>query len=109
MKKAKIIYNPVSGDGGFKNHLDRVVEIFQENGYLVELNRTSKHSSIEDFFSNPMDEDNTILIAAGGDGTVSQIVNTMMNKQIQAPLGIIPVGTANDLGYFLGMPKDIDE
>ena len=42
MKKAKLIYNPVSGDGGFKHHLDAVVDIFQERGYLVELNRTSK-------------------------------------------------------------------
>lgn len=46
MKKAKLIYNPVSGDGGFKHHLDAVVDIFQERGYLVELNRTSKNTNL---------------------------------------------------------------
>ncbi len=109
MKKAKLIYNPVSGDGGFKHHLDAVVDIFQERGYLVELNRTSKNTNLGDFFKAPIDEANTIIIAAGGDGTVSQVVNRMMDKKISAPLGIIPVGTANDLASFLGMSKDIHE
>ena len=62
-----------------------------------------------DFFKAPIDEANTIIIAAGGDGTVSQVVNRMMDKKISAPLGIIPVGTANDLASFLGMSKDIHE
>ena len=40
MKRIKLIYNPISGDGGFRNELDLVIKIFQESGYIVELLRT---------------------------------------------------------------------
>lgn len=48
------------------------------------------------------------LICAGGDGTVSAIVRTMMEKGInpvQIPLVILPLGTGNDIGNSLHMNK----
>ncbi len=108
MKRVKLIYNPVSGDRSFRNQLDRVVEIFQGSGYYVEIFRTSKDKKItlEDFLSQGIDTD-TFIAISGGDGTVSQVINIMMARNIQVPLGIFPMGTSNDLGEFLGMPKNI--
>lgn len=110
MKRIKLIYNPISGDGGFKNELDFVIQSFQENGYLVEMLRTDRNGIEYDFFKQSISSwDNTIIVVAGGDGTVSQVVNIMLKNQIQAPLGIIPMGTANDLGSYLGMSRNIQE
>lgn len=110
MKRVKLIYNPISGDGGFKNELDVVIKTFQENGYLVEMLRTDKDEINGHFFKQSISSmDNTIIVIAGGDGTISQVVNIMMKNHIQAPLGIIPVGTANDLASYLGMSKNIQE
>lgn len=108
MKRVKLIYNPVSGDRSFRNQLDQVVEIFQGSGYYVEIFRTNKDQkiSLEYFLSQGMDA-HTIIVVSGGDGTVSQVINIMMAQNIQVPLGIFPMGTSNDLGEFLGMPKNI--
>ena len=44
------------------------------------------------------------VIAVGGDGTVCEVANGLAHSQ--TPLGIIPVGTANDLSHNLGIPHD---
>ncbi len=53
------------------------------------------------------------IIAAGGDGSISEVVNGML-KGVQSahldrlpPLGIMPVGSANDLAVNLGIPLDL--
>ena len=48
------------------------------------------------------------VIAVGGDGLVSEVVNGLLAAQNQkARLGIIPCGTGNDLARMLGLPRDI--
>ncbi len=46
-----------------------------------------------------------VIIAAGGDGTVSAVANGMIH--VEARLGIIPLGTANVLARELGIPLEI--
>src|SRR5947208_762339 len=45
-----------------------------------------------------------LIIAAGGDGTVHRVANGIMRRETE--LGILPVGTANDLANFVGVPQD---
>lgn len=47
-----------------------------------------------------------LVIAAGGDGTVSALANVMVGTDI--PLGIIPLGTANVLARELKIPVDLE-
>ncbi|MEJ2758952.1 MAG: diacylglycerol kinase family lipid kinase [Anaerolineales bacterium] len=58
------------------------------------------------------------LIAAGGDGTFSEVVNGLMQAASSTesfpngpvgPVGFVPFGTANDLTDMLGIPRDLDE
>lgn len=46
------------------------------------------------------------LILAGGDGTLNAAARGLVATGL--PLGILPVGTANDLARTLGLPEDID-
>ena len=46
------------------------------------------------------------VIAAGGDGTVNEVLNGLAGYDV--PLGIIPVGTANDFARQAGIPRDAD-
>lgn len=54
------------------------------------------------------------LIAAGGDGTIGEVVNGMAravgsDEAGIGPLGILPLGSANDLAFSLGLPLDLME
>ena len=46
-----------------------------------------------------------LVVAAGGDGTINAIANGLADTGV--PLGIIPLGTANDLARELGIPGDV--
>lgn len=46
------------------------------------------------------------VVVAGGDGTVNAAVNGLMEANRQVPLGIVPLGTANDAAVSLGLPAD---
>lgn len=45
-----------------------------------------------------------MIVVAGGDGTISAVINTMMQQPRRPPLGLIPLGTANNLCRALGVP-----
>jgi YegS/Rv2252/BmrU family lipid kinase len=46
-----------------------------------------------------------LIIAAGGDGTISEVVNGMANSHV--PLGILPAGTANVLAHEIGLKRNV--
>jgi diacylglycerol kinase (ATP) len=56
----------------------------------------------------------TTIVAAGGDGTIGEVVNGMIRdwdgeSKIPAMLGILPLGSANDFVFGLGLPSDLKE
>ncbi|KUO49099.1 MAG: hypothetical protein APF76_10390 [Desulfitibacter sp. BRH_c19] len=101
-----LIYNPVAGEGAFKENLDTVVHQLQKNGYQVVVHRTSQNDEIDIILHNYKNCIDTI-VAAGGDGTIHKVVNGIFKAGItDIPLGIIPVGTSNDIANYLGIPTN---
>jgi diacylglycerol kinase (ATP) len=52
------------------------------------------------------------IIAAGGDGLISEVVNGLHRANPEGPIGplaVMPLGTANDLATNLSLPTDLDE
>lgn len=52
-------------------------------------------------------KDADLVILGGGDGTMNAAARGLVEAQI--PLGILPLGTANDLARTLGIPEDLNE
>lgn len=48
------------------------------------------------------------VVAAGGDGTVTEVVDGLAAGGARARLGILPLGTGNDLARALAIPLDVD-
>lgn len=105
MKKAKIIYNPYSGDKSFKQKLDLVTEKLQAGGYEVTFCRTTSVENIYESVGTSKRFD--IIVVSGGDGTINHVVNAMIQNDINVPLGIFPSGTANDFAVHLKIPKNV--
>ncbi len=49
------------------------------------------------------------IVAAGGDGTLNEVVNGISAKRSSVRLGLIPLGTGNDFARTLGIPTDIGD
>lgn len=108
MKKIKFIYNPFSGENAIISDIDTVIKTHQKEGYIVVPHRISFDIEIDRAFED-IDDTYSYVIVAGGDGTVDTVVNYMKQNNIDLPLAILPVGTANDFAKFIGMPQDVEE
>lgn len=107
MKKVKFIYNPYSGENAILDKLDKIIKIHQESGYTIIPYRIERDVDVIKAFEDFKESSYYYVLIAGGDGTIDTVVNAMAKCGISIPIGILPVGTANDFGKFLGMPSDI--
>ncbi|MGM9977336.1 MAG: YegS/Rv2252/BmrU family lipid kinase [Clostridium sp.] len=108
MKKVRFIYNPFSGEGSILNKIDKIIEMHEERDYQIVPFRISKNKGIKEALEI-VDESYSYILIAGGDGTVDILINAMKEKGLNLPIGILPVGTANDFGKFINMPQDIEK
>lgn len=113
-EKEKVIlyYNPNSGNGLFKNYIDRIIERTEEAGKLLVPLRAFGDVGIYEFLADikasPESGRYTRIMAAGGDGTINLCVNAMIANDMHIPLAVLPAGTANDFAYYFGIPQDIE-
>jgi YegS/Rv2252/BmrU family lipid kinase len=108
MKKVRFIYNPYSGENNIVNELDNVIRLHQEANLTIVPYRIQKGRDLAEAL-DIIDETYSYILIAGGDGTVDSLVNAMKQRNVNLPIGILPVGTANDFGKFINMPADIEE
>ncbi|TGE38924.1 diacylglycerol kinase family lipid kinase [Desulfosporosinus fructosivorans] len=108
-KRIRLVYNPYAGRRKLTAQLDTVIRIFQESGHEVSIHRASSPEDVEEIAAQSADVDR--LVIAGGDGSIHQAVNGLLRipTEKRPVLGILPVGTANDLAYALHLPKSIPE
>ena len=90
MKSAVFLYNTQSGKCKIGHCTDSICTVFRAYGYEITPQPI-------DFEANPFDgnEQISLMVVAGGDGTVNYVVNSMKSKGLDIPLGVIPAGTAN--------------
>lgn len=106
--KVLLIYNPHSGNRTFKNNLDCILEKFEEKDYLVIPYRINENCDLSELFQKIDPAEFKKILIAGGDGTIHQVVNVLMSKEINIPIGIYPMGTANDFAQNFDLPSDIE-
>ncbi len=107
--RVKVILNPYGGrlDAHAKTAL--VEQALQTAGldYHLELTQYAGHAI--ELARQAADEGWPVVVAAGGDGTIHGVINGLLQsarKNQTATLGIIPMGTANDLADALNLPRE---
>lgn len=109
MRRARLVYNPVAGKKALAAKLDNLVSIFQSRGWQLVPYRTTGAEGKNMFAKMFQEERDDAIIVAGGDGTVHQVINGLLQAEAHTPLGIIPVGTSNDFAVHLNLPSDIEK
>jgi diacylglycerol kinase (ATP) len=108
MKRARIIYNPTSGRELFKKHLPEVLVRLEQAGYETSCHATTGEGDATDAARQAVERKFDLVIAAGGDGTINEVVNGIAEQNYRPKVGIIPVGTTNDFARAIGVPRSID-
>ena len=92
-----VIVNPTAGRGG---KLGACLEALSARGCSLYIEATQAAGDAERIAREADAGAFDAVIAAGGDGTVHEIVNGLIGKRL--PLGLIPLGTANVLAAEIG-------
>jgi len=100
---AVIIGNPNSGRAGDEGYLERFAKILRSGGLTVEVLNTEHPNHATELTSLA---GNRLIVAAGGDGTVNEVLNGLSPE---STLAILPLGTANVLARELGLPLDAEQ
>ena len=107
MRQALIIVNPVAGKGKALAVKDKLLNELDKAKILYEIVISSYEGEIEKISLNVDIAKFTEIIALGGDGTVVEVLNGIVNKKIK--LGIVPIGTGNDFFRSIQPKIDIDD
>lgn len=103
--KIILVYNPNAGHGKSKKVLPQVEALFNEYAIEFDLFLTDYPQHAIDIVKNIEFESYDGIVAAGGDGTLFEVLNGYFkNKSVKRiPLGIIPVGTGNSFSLDLDL------
>ena len=112
-RRIAIILNPVAGRAKANRHrekLERLLEetanrLSQPNSAYWSITETSEPGEAERLAKGAASYGFEVVAAAGGDGTLSEVLNGVMGTP--AKLGVIPLGTGNDFARCIGIGKDI--
>jgi len=111
MNKAMLIYNSKAGNGVAAGKLVHVQELLRQAGIDFDLVITDRPGHAIQLARQAGEDGYAIVIAAGGDGTVNEVVNGLMQAKLNGngrpALAVLPVGRGNDFAYGVGIPQEI--
>lgn len=100
--KGTLFLNPSSGAKHSKSDIESLKGAAEEAG--LEVIRLSREIDCAKTIRERMARGTRLFVAAGGDGTINNIVQALVNTE--ATLGVIPVGTYNHFARDLEIPLD---
>ncbi|CAM2898213.1 diacylglycerol kinase [Weissella confusa] len=107
MKRARIIYNPTSGREAIRRDLVDILNVYEKAGYETSaFATTAEPNSALNEARCAAEAGFELLVAAGGDGTINEVVNGIAPLEKRPMLAIIPAGTTNDYARALRIPRE---
>lgn len=107
MKRARLIYNPTAGKEAVKRELPFILETLEKAGYETSAHATTGEGDATEEARRAVERKHELVVVAGGDGTINEVINGIAEQEYRPKLGIIPAGTTNDFARALHIPRDI--
>lgn len=103
MKTIKLLHNPGAGDGQYNKKA--LISLLESKGFRCKYFSTKNDKWLAD------ESDADMIAVAGGDGTIRRVAAYLLNRKLlekQIPIGILPMGTANNIATTLHLSKDLE-
>ena len=109
MRRAVFLLNPASGHGRLArlDIVGRSAQIWKHAGWETELVPIAGPGTATEQTSGIVKRGCDVLFACGGDGTVHEILQSLVGTE--TAMGIIPLGTGNVVANNLGLPHATSE
>jgi diacylglycerol kinase (ATP) len=104
-RKALVIFNPAAGRRR-RPKLEEALRALAREGVSAVVRETTAPGDAEIFARDADRESFDVIIAAGGDGTINEVINGL--REDSPPLGLLPLGTANVLAAEIALPRRTD-
>jgi diacylglycerol kinase (ATP) len=110
--RVKVIINPASGKkGGITTNAagtDEVRRVLEANGINADIAETEYPDHATKLAKEAVRDGYDVVIACGGDGTVSEVARALIASK-KTTLGILPLGSANNVARMMHVPFDLEE
>lgn len=103
-KNLLLIINPNSGKGNTQKKIIKLIKNFENMKYAINTVYTEKDKSILEKIEKYLDKTD-LIVCCGGDGTLNETINIMMNLNIRTKLSFVPLGTMNDFSKTMNISK----
>jgi len=112
--KIKVLLNPYSNRWNARTRWPEADAALKAAGVDFDLSISERADQLVDLAADAVKQGFTTIVAAGGDGTIGEVVNGIAKSwdgksKFPATLGIIPLGSANDFAFALGFPLDLND
>ena len=105
-KRMLFVYNPRAGKAQIRSNLLDIIDIFVKAGYEVTAYPTQATGDAVKAVKERQGSYDMVA-CCGGDGTLDEVVNGMMQCEEKLPVGYIPAGSTNDFANSLHIPKGL--
>mgnify|MGYP000248285954 CR=1 FL=1 len=105
-KRARLIYNPTSGQEIMKKNVAEVLDILEGAGFEASAFQTTPdENSAKNEATRAAKAGFDLVIAAGGDGTINEVVSGIAPLKNRPQMAGISTGTTNDFARALKIPR----
>lgn len=101
-----VFLNPAAGRGRAARKISRLRSVFDEAGIGITVIESDAPGDLEENVKQAVADGATRIIVAGGDGSVHEAVNGLMQSSGSAAMGVVPIGTGNDFAKACGIPLE---
>ncbi|HBG89372.1 MAG TPA: lipid kinase YegS [Stenotrophomonas sp.] len=103
----------LNGKSAGNDDLRNAVGHWRGQGVQLEVRVTWEEGDAERYVAEAIDHGVDVIVAAGGDGTLSAVAETLAHREEPVDtlpsLALVPMGTANDFATSAGIPNDPDD
>lgn len=107
MPKARLIYNPTSGHYPVTKSVVDILKVLEDAGFEASSFQTTEEvDSAKNEATRAAKAGFDLIVSAGGDGTLDQVINGIAPLVTRPKVAVIPAGTANDFARALNIPRN---